>query len=237
MTILIKRHMKKFGGVAILLFFASFAFAQETNRPSQPDLPGDLMIDYGFNLWSPEVAELPLRSWGSNSLGIYYNKRFVISDRISFYGAAGFTFDKVAFDNDLTWLRDADGLVSLDTINGVTLKKNKLVSTYFEVPVEFRIHPLKTVSGEGWFIGIGAVAGVRIGNYTKIKYDIGDETQKERLYGDLGLENFRYGLQFRFGFNTFHLFYKTYLNDAFSSAPTGGNNPRMSTIGVNFSGF
>ncbi|MEQ8240152.1 MAG: outer membrane beta-barrel protein [Cyclobacteriaceae bacterium] len=229
--------MKTFGGVAILLFVANLTFAQDVNRPSQPDLPGDLMIDYGFNIWSPQVDELPVRAWGSNSLGIYYNKRFEISSRISFYGAGGFTFERVAFENDLTWVRDANGAVSLDTIGGIFMRKNKLVSTYLEVPVEFRIHPLKTVAGEGWFIGIGAIAGLRIGNHTKIKYDFGDETRKEKLYGDLGLENFRYGLQLRFGFRSFHLFYKTYLNDAFSSPPTGGNNPRMSTFGINFSGF
>lgn len=229
--------MKLLGGVVVLLFAINLTYAQDNNRPSQPDLPGDLMIDYGFNLWSPKVADLPLRTWGSNSLGIYYNKRFEISNRVSFYGAGGFTFDKVAFDNDLTWLRNDNGVISMDTLGGVSLKKNKLISTYFEIPVEFRIHPLKTVSGEGWFIGVGAVAGLRIGNHTKIKYDIDDDTQKEELHGDFGVENFRYGLQFRFGFRSIHLFYKTYLNDVFSSAPTGGNNPRMSTIGINFSGF
>lgn len=197
------------------------------------------MIDYGFNFWPETPDQLPTSFWGSNSVGIYLNSRVRFNDYISFHPGAGFTFEKYAFDDNYTWLRADDGTISLDSLSGVTLTKNKLVVNYFEIPLEFRIHPLGTVGGEGWFIGLGAVGGIRLGApHTKVKYDLGDNTVKEKLYDDFNVSRLRYGLQARFGFKTFHVYYKTYLSEVFTTAPdASGKNPLPFTIGVTFSGF
>ena len=231
-------NMKRICGVAFLLTLTFTAFSQDNSRPKQPDLPGDLMLDFGFNFWTQKPDALPTRMWSSNSFGIYYNSRVRFNDYISFYPSVGFTFEKYGFDDNQTWLRDSNGDISLDSIGGVTLTKNKLVANYFEVPVEFRIHPLGTVGGEGWFIGLGAIGGIRVGSpHTKIKYNEGDNSIKEKLYDDFNVNRFRYGLQARFGFKTFHVYYKTYLNNVFTSSPDGTKNPQTYTLGVTFSGF
>lgn len=231
--------MKRTVGIAILLCLNLQVFSQDHDRPKQPDLPGDLLLDFGFNRWSEQPDLFPSKIIGSNSIGIYYNNRFRFNDHISFYPAVGFTFEKFAFDDEFTWLQDADGTVTVDSLSGIIgVRKNKLVANYFEVPVEFRIHPLGTVNGEGWFIGLGAVGGVRFGAHTKFKYDLGDDTFKEKLYSDFNLSRFRYGMQARFGFKTFHIFYKMYFSNVFDSDPyTNSGNPRLSTFGINFSGF
>lgn len=230
--------MKRISGIAILFILSVQLFAQSPDRPKQPDFPGDLLLDFGFNFWTEQPDNLPTHMWGSNSFGIYYNHRMRISDYLSFYPAAGFTFDKFAFKDDFTWLRAADGTISLDTLTGVSLTKNKISSTYFEIPLELRIHPFETVKGEGFFIGLGAVGGFRIGTHTKIKYDLDDETYKEKLYDSFGINRFRYGVQARLGFKAFHFFGKMYLNDLFESAPgDGAANPRVFTVGASFSGF
>lgn len=230
--------MKRFCGIILLIVLSIPSMAQERGRMKQPDLPGDLLIDVGFNLWSAEPDLLPTRFWGSNSVGLYYNRRFRFNDYISFYPAAGFSFEKFAFDSDYTWLRGDDGTYSLDTLSGISLDKNKLTTTYFELPLEFRIHPLGTVNGEGWFIGLGVVGGMRIAAHTKIKYDVGQDTRKEKLYDQFDTELFRYGVQARFGFKVIHVYYKLYLNDLFQNAPdASGRIPQVSTVGINFSGF
>lgn len=231
--------MKRLSGIALLLLLTISAFAQDDARPKQPDLPGDLMVDFGMNLWSEKPDLLPQKLWGSESIGLYYNHRVRFSDHIAFHASLGFNFDKYSFDGKYTWLRQDDGTISLDTLSGANrMTKNKLIATYLEVPVEFRFHPLGTVHGEGWFIGVGAMAGMRIGSHTKITYDIPEDSHKEKLYDDFGLSQFRYGLQARFGFKTFHIFYKYYLNDVFDGAVDGsGKIPQASTIGINFSGF
>lgn len=231
--------MKRLFGIAILLSLSLNTLAQDSDRPKQPDLPGDLLLDFGFNVWSETPDLFPTKFMGSNSFGIYYNKRFRFSDYISFHPAAGFTVDKIAFEGTATWSRQDDGTVAIDSLVGVGIRKNKLVTNYFEIPVEFRIHPLGTVNGEGWFIGLGAVGGVRIGSNTKIKYDVSDDaTIKEKLFDGFDQARFRYGVQARFGFKTVHLFYKMYFSDQFNNEPSpGAGNPRVMTFGINFSGF
>lgn len=235
--------MKRICGITLILFFALQVSAQEDTRPSQPDLPGDLMLDFGFSYWSKKLDQLPLKVLGSQSVGIYYTQRFRISDHFSFYPGAGFTFDKYAFDSRLTWRNNA-GVISLDSINSsnngaVLLDKNKLIASYFEIPLEIRIHPSGTVKGEGWFIGLGAVAGLRIGAHTKVAYKVDGDKYKEKEYNDFGLERYRYGAQVRFGFKNIHLYYKTYFSDLFSNTSqfSDGKSPRSSVIGINISGF
>lgn len=230
--------MKRSIGVTILFLIALQSFAQNTDRPTQPNYPGDLMVDFGFNFWTEEVEDLPTKWWGSNSFGLYYTQRIRISDYLSFYPGAGVTWEKYAFETSNTWLQNADGTIGLDTLSGVGLTKNKLTATYFDVPLEIRIHPLRTVSGEGFFIGLAAIGGVRIGSHTKTKYELNDETYKEKLYADFGLNRFRYGVQARFGFKSFHLFGKLYLNDLFDEKPVADQpNPGAFTVGATFSGF
>lgn len=231
--------MRRISGIAIVLLFISIScFSQEKVKPKQPDLPDDLVLDFGFNFLNKQPESFPSHFWGSNSVGIYYNKRYRINDYIAFHPSVGFTFEKYSFNSKATWLRDEDGIVSLDSLPNVSFEKNKLVTNWIEVPLEFRIHPLKTVKGEGWFIGLGGVVGYNIGAHTKIKFHNGDNEVKEKLYDGIGLEPLRYGLQARLGFKTFHVFYKTYLNNMFKTAPDdSGINPKAFTIGVTFSGF
>lgn len=233
--------MKRLIGTTLLILVTSFVFAQEKERPTQPDFPGDLMFDFGFNFLKNAPDDYNTKWLGSNAIGIYYSKRFEISKRIAFHISPGLTIDKYASDGEFTWLRDTDGSVSFDTLDATNLNfsKNKLVTTYAELPVEFRIHPLGTKDGEGWFIGLGAFAGRRIGAHTKIKYQVNEGEFKEKLFDDFDTVDFRYGLQGRFGFRSFHVYYKYYLNNVFNNPINEQNpqNPQAWTVGINFSGF
>jgi len=228
--------MKHLFSIVILIFLSASALSQEKSRPEQPDLPGELMIDFGFNMWDARPADLPGKFIGSHSFGIYYNNRVRFNDHISFHPGAGFTFDKYAFTGNYTWVSDLTNGVALDSMNAI-LTKNKLAASYFEVPLEFRIHPLGTVNGEGWFIGLGVIGGVRMNSHTKIKYKTTSDV-KDKLYNNFDLNRIRYGYQIRFGFKTVHLFYKSYLSDLFNHAPdASGISPKVTTIGITFSGF
>ncbi len=221
----------------IILLITFTAVAQENEKPTQPDLPGELLLDFGLNVLSENPANLPAHVIGSNSFGIYYNHRIRFNDHISFHLSPGFTFDKYSFNSSYTWYDSAAAGIDLHEFKSF-LEKNKLVTNYIELPVELRFHPLGTVNGEGWFIGLGAVAGWRFNTHTKIKYVENERNIKDKLFDDFDLEQFRYGYQIRFGFKTFHLFYKSYLNNMFKSAPdASGVNPSAFTVGMSFSGF
>lgn len=221
----------------LILLITSNVFAQENEKPAQPDLPGELLIDFGLNVFNENPSNLPAHIIGSNSFGIYYNHRVRFNDNISFHLSPGFTFDKYSFSSNYTWFDSA--ALGIDLYQFKTgIEKNKLVANYIELPVEFRIHPLGTVNGEGWFIGLGVVGGWRFNTHTKIKYTENEDKIKDKLFADFDMEQFRYGYQVRFGFKTFHLFYKSYLNNVFKASPdNSGVNPKAFTIGMSFSGF
>jgi len=225
--------------VVVLLIFLSFSsFAQQSDRPSQPDLKGDIMLDFGISMWSEDTDKLRLDMWKSNSFSIYYNRMFKLNNKFTFHPAVGFGFEKYAFNDDYTWLSDDQGDISLDTLNGVNLAKNKLQVTYLEIPLELRFYPWSTNTGEGVFVGAGVIGGVRINTVSKIKYPVGSGLAKEKLNHRLGVSDYRYGVQARIGWRTFHVYYKYYLSNVFSSSPDGSDlNPTTSTFGINFSGF
>lgn len=231
--------MSRIVAIALLFISTLSGYSQDSNRPTQPDLPGDLMVDFGLNTWTDQPDNLPSSMFRSNSFGLYYTQRKRISDHFSVQAGLGFSFENMAIDNRVSWFRADDGTIGVDSLpTNLSLRKNKLLITYFEIPVEFRIHPLGTVAGEGFFIGLGAIGGVRMGARTKIKYDTQDETIQERLHGQFDLNRWKYGVQARLGFKTFHLFYKMYFNDQFSNLPEQfSSNPRQMTFGINLTGF
>lgn len=213
---------------------------------AQPDLPGDLLLDIGFNVWSAQNDSLS--GWGSKSLGVYYNRRFKISNSLSFYPAVGLTFEKFDFKDNANYFRQADGSIAVDTLrSSFDIRKNKVAATYLEIPLELRFHPKGTIEGEGFFVGVGVIGGIKMGSHTKIKYREGDNRRKEKLRGNFGLSDFRYGLQARIGWKNIHVFFKKYFSEVYRNKQTVLNNdlqptdkefnPTLTTIGINFSGF
>lgn len=228
---------------SFLLLVAVFAVSSQEKLAGQPDLPGDLLLDFGLNYWDQEGDTI--KGWPSRSLGIYYNKRFRISNKFSFYAALGLGFEQFAFKGNYVLTR-VDGNIVLDTIMA-DIKKNKLGITYLDVPLEFRFHPKGTIEGEGLFLGVGVIPGLKIGAHTKVKYKIKGAIQKQKLRANFGLNDYRFGLQLRVGWRGVHFFYKTYLTKVFrhkqdivdpTFTVTGDQfNPAVTTFGVNFSGF
>ncbi|MEM0940305.1 MAG: outer membrane beta-barrel protein [Bacteroidota bacterium] len=232
--------------LGLLLFISSeVAFAQDGF--SRPDVPGNLMVDIGFNYLNEEPTTIDQSGFRSKSVGIYYTKRKAIGNKFSCYYGLGLGLEKLSL-GDTTTLQsgvvllgsgNTDSLASVyiaDIPAGLSYDKNRLAITYLEIPLDIRFHPKETQDGEGLFIGVGGVLGLRLNSHTKFKYEEGDETVIEKIQGDYNLSAFRYGVQVRFGFKGIHLFYKQYFSDVFQD-PLGGANPRMTTIGINVTGF
>lgn len=191
------------------------------------------MVDVGINSWSEVPDTLDRKGFASKSIGIYYSKRFKISNKFSFYPGVGLGLEKMAFKSGVAF-SDTGNFYIRTPYFGIT--KNKLAFTYLDIPVELRFHPKGTQDGEGLFVSIGGILGLKMGAHTKLKYDEGNGVKRLKESGKFNLTAYRYGYQIRFGFKGIHLFYKQYLSDAFKE-PIQGVNPRMRTIGINLTGF
>ncbi|MEQ9467823.1 MAG: outer membrane beta-barrel protein [Ekhidna sp.] len=233
-----------FGAVLALLVIT--ASAQEGGW-KRPDIPGDLMVDVGFNVWSSMPGALEKRTWSSKSIGLYYTKRKVLTGKLSFNYGAGLGLEKMSLgDSSTLFSNRLSGSGANQTLEPVLIfplsdtlsySKNKLATTYLDIPVEFRFHPMGTEDGEGLFIGVGGIVGLRLNSHTKQKYDYQGETVRDKVSGKYNLNPFRYGYQIRAGFKGVHLFYKRYVSDVFKDPFADGSNPVLTTVGINVTGF
>ena len=223
--------MKYLFGFVLMLSFL-FSVAQDDGFV-RPDVPGEVMVDVGFNSWSVTPDTLDRKGWASKSLGIYYAKRYEINDKFSFYPGIGLTFEKMGFQSGIAFL---DSALFYTRVPYTGITKNKLAFTYLDIPVEFRYHPRGTEDGEGFFISAGGMFGLRMEAHTKLKFDEGNGNKILKESGKFNLNGIRYGYQVRVGFKGVHFFWKGYLSDAFKN-PIQGVNPTMKTFGINVTGF
>lgn len=225
-----------FGALLSLLVLTTFG----QDEKKRPDLPGDLMVDVGMNVWSTMPGGLERRNWSSKSLGFYYTQRKILSSKLSFNYGLGFTFEKMHLGDSSTLISnytDATDTLSVAVVpNPRNFSKNRLAITYIDIPVEFRFHPFGTEEGEGLFIGAGGIVGLRVKAYTKWKYGNRGETVKQKTTGKFNLNSFRYGYQIRAGWKGVHIFYKRYVSSVFND-PFPSGDPVASTIGINVTGF
>jgi hypothetical protein len=223
-----------------VLLFSGTAQNQALKRP---DIPGELMVDVGFNVWSSMPGNLERRAWSSKSVGLYYSKRKPISSKLSFYYGVGLGLEKMSLGDTVTlasnYQAHPDSAIQSVAIitNPANFSKNRLATTYMDVPLELRFHPFGTQDGEGLFIGAGGIVGVRLKAHTKWKYENNGETVREKTSGKFNLNDFRYGYQIRAGFRGVHIFYKRYISNVFNDAFPDGSNPVMTTVGINITGF
>ncbi len=229
--------MKKGFGLIILCFIFFFGFGQEEKRLQQPDIPGDIMLDLGFNSLMKNNELINTKIFPSRSFGIYYMAKRQLSDRFIFNPAIGFTFEKIGFADRANYQLNALKIISWDTVEVGELKRNRLAITYLETPLELRFYPDKTVNGEGFFVSFGGILGLKIVAKTKIKYKLGGTNFKEVNVANFGLSDFRYGIVARIGFEKVNAFLKYYLSDVWRRAPIVQGTSSQFTFGINLTGF
>lgn len=231
---------------SLLLVIVVVAANGQEKKLAQPDLKGDLMLDLGMNflLGDNDSTE----AWPSRSIGLYYTQRVKISNKFSFYPGIGLGTERHSFKTHYHLTADNGNIVMDSTV--ALIKRNKLIMTYVDVPLEIRFHPKGTQEGEGFFVGAGVIGGFRLGAHTKLKYVKDGKKGAEKVQSNFGLNDLRYGIQLRVGWKGAHLFIKkyystTYRNDRtivdrnFDPVTAGQTsyNPTTTTIGINFTGF
>ncbi|MEO9482257.1 MAG: outer membrane beta-barrel protein [Ekhidna sp.] len=228
-----------------VLFTLLIIGASAQDGLKRPDIPGEVMADIGFNVWSSMPGGLERKTWSSKSVAIYYMKRKALSGKLSFNYGIGLGLEKMSLGDSSTLASNytftsgsTDSLAAVGIIpNPQNFQKNRLATTYLDIPFEFRFHPLGTQDGEGLFLGVGGIVGLRLNAHTKWKYDNNGETVRDKVSGKFNLNSFRYGYQVRMGFRGVHLFYKRYLSNVFQDKFQDGKNPVMTTVGINVTGF
>ena len=79
----------------ILGHFASKGQLSEEVKKVTPELPGEILVDFGFNLINNNPDEMNMNWWRSKSAAIWFVKPFDLSDKIAFRPGVGVSLEKL----------------------------------------------------------------------------------------------------------------------------------------------
>jgi hypothetical protein len=247
--------MKRILWLMMAFLICTTTFAQENERKrtpigGRPDIKGDLLIDIGFNTLNNKPEELNTRFIPSRTFNIYYQhpiNLFGDASGFTFNPGFGFATDKLAFTNNRNLFNnpevgpESSRLAPISEVYGANLSinRNNVGLTHFEVPLELRYHFNKRNYNKSVRVALGGKVGYLLNAQTKIAYST--NTGLERQIKDrqsYGFSPIRYGVYTRLGFPGFNLWAYYGLNEVFR-ANQGPFNTQAShlSFGVSFALF
>ena len=166
------------------------------------------------------------------------------ASRFSFNVGGGIGSDKYTFNSPVT-LVDISGITGVDSLINISYfdnisgyKKTQLVSNYFDIPLEFRVHSRKNDHKRSWFLAVGGKVGFRMASKTKVVYqEFGSKKKYKDLY-NYNLSPVRFGAIARLGVGPFSFWGYYSFNSFFTNDKiTGIDNPTTFTLGMSLSTF
>ncbi len=145
----------------------------------------------------------------------------------------GFSFNNYRFNSDAYLLPQQDSVVAYDDPAN-TLKKNKLVASYLNIPLllEFNTsqNPDKTVH-----FAFGVIGGLRLGTHLKMIKKVDGDEAKSKVFDDFNLNQFRYDATVRLGYRNATLFASYSLAELFKD--NRGPELHPLTLGIRLVGW
>ncbi len=221
------------GGLALLALIATTSVqAQETTTTpvgAQPDLPGMLMLDFGFNFLNNAPDSVDTRIWGSRGFNIYYLYPIPIGEsKFSLHTGLGLGFANYSFDGRVTLSdeRDSTRFVPLDAATYPELQKTQLATHYIDIPLEVRFFTKENY--RGFTVALGGRLGRLINSFTKIKYEDDGRGQEDKFKRRYNLNPWRYGAYAKLGFRGITLTGQYTFSELF----TPDEGPRMNNYNL-----
>ncbi|WP_139921847.1 porin family protein [Hymenobacter sp. DG01] len=210
---------------------------QRANRAVRSNFNIDLGLNTLVNRETPAGGEdFDLRPIGSRYLSLNWHYDIRVGKKGSPFHLI--TGPELAFNNYMldknNQFFDVDGRTiisqNLETPNR-ELQKSKLAVSSINLPL-MPVLDFKNKKGRDAFrIGAGGFVGYRLGSHTKIKYEDGGNTKKDKDRGSYNLADFQYGLQGTIGIRSIDLFAKYNLNDTFKN----NRGPQAQTLSFGIS--
>lgn len=237
--------MKKI--IAILLLTSVFQFvqAQESKTPKvpiggRPDIPANLIVEFGFNRLNNRPEDLGTRFFASRSFNIYYQYPLSIfgdNSGFTFNPGFGIATDKLAFKDESNLFHDPDKgsessqYMELAEVYGesIEISKNTFALSYFEIPLDFTYHLNKSNYSRGFRFSVGGKIGFLYNAHSKV--EIKNEegaNQKIKDSQNFGINKLRYGLTLKMGSPGFYGWTYIGLNPLFQENRGPFNNEATS---------
>lgn len=203
-------------------------------------------LDIGINNYLedgsfPNENDAPysVRPWGSWYVGINHTYNTHIAGKFFLDWGGGVSWYNFKFEDERVRLTEAaNGVVfAPDTDPTIDPIKSKLTVMYLNlsaIPMfDFSFKTGKVTkedeegkvtekrrwirkTHDGFRVGVGPYAGVRLNSYTKFVSEEGNDRDRDRDRDDFFLENFRYGLRAQLGYDGIDIFVQYDMNSLFT---------------------
>ena len=191
------------------------------------------LLDIGFSTYihdgslnlPAELDDFDQTYGGSLNLNLHAirHRLPIIKDVVGLEYGLSIAWKQYKFSNDFRILEDTIPFTVED--DGTQYKKNKLKTTFLEIPVMLTITPGRK---SNFYISGGMYGGVLLGAKQKLKDNDGN---KIKIKDDFNLNKFRYGMVGRIGFGPFAVYAQLALNDLFKE----GQGPKLTPFNVGIS--
>jgi hypothetical protein len=170
--------------------FSTYMYKGSLNLPAELD---DFDLSYGGSL--------------NFNLHVVRHRLSLVKRNLQLEYGLTVSWMQYKFTNDFKILEDTIPFTIVD--DGTAYKKNKLKTTFLEIPLMLTLAPGKNKS---FYISAGVYGGVLLGAKQKLKTESGN---KIKIKDDFNLNKFRYGVTGRIGFGPVALYAQVGLNGLF----------------------
>ena len=166
-----------------------------------------IVMSFSFDNWiydrdNIDTLKTKWNSWGFSFCYMYDMP--IGKSRFSIAPGLGFRTSWMKNNSYLFDYGDSTGFKPLDSLD---YKRNSLVTSYFEIPIELRYRSRPNSKNKGFKVAIGCIGGVQMNNHTSTKADFNEDTRivREKRWDDLA--RFQFGPTFRIGYGASNVFF------------------------------
>ncbi|MFD2999033.1 outer membrane beta-barrel protein [Pontibacter toksunensis] len=174
--------------------------------------------DLGFNAFTSDAADMAdLKPWGSRYVSLNWHLKSRVGGRKSpFLIVSGleFAFNNYMFEDNVV-VDEVNNTTFFREVEEVNFEKSKLTHSSVNVPLMALLEFQRENGKDGFTIGAGPFVGYRMGSHTKLKFQEGGRTEKDKTRDSFNLSDFQYGVEGVVGYGGLNLFAKYNMNDLF----------------------
>ncbi len=193
--------------ILLALFMNSiFVIAQEVDAIKDNAGNNQFVLDFTYDTWldAPNNMKMKWNSFGFN----FYLMNHVPFGESNFGLGVGVGVGVSNIKNNMAVGKDTNEITTFTELT-TEYEKNKIATTYFDIPVELRFRSQANGQGKGFHVGLGFKAGYLINNHTKYKgkdlTGLTNEDMKIKVFDLPNINEWRYGPTFRIGYGKVNL--------------------------------
>ncbi len=161
-------------------------------------------VNPGFYLPDDYMSLNTGKSWNVNINFIQYSLN-IANNSFGLVTGLGFQMNDYKFNGNNSIEKDPAGDI-IELPRTENLKMSKLHADYLSLPLILEIHPSSGRIGRKFYFGAGIIGTMKIRSYTKLKYYVDGEKNKEKTNNDYNISPLQYAVTFRAGYRALKVF-------------------------------